>query len=100
MFKIGIFAIIFNDQKQVLLLYRRDHFDIWELPGGGLQEGEAPWQGVIRETQEETGLNVNVKQLTGIYFKPLKDVPTLKIQAAPSSVEKYRKALRYENRNF
>lgn len=30
----------------------------WDLPGGTLEDGEDPAAGVIRETREETGLNI------------------------------------------
>lgn len=72
MFKIGIFAIIFNDKKEVLLCHRRD-CDLWNLPGGGLEENESPWEGVIREVKEETGFDVKVENLIGIYHKPKKN---------------------------
>ncbi len=34
-FRIGVFALIFNDEKQILLGHRRD-IDLWNLPGGHL----------------------------------------------------------------
>lgn len=72
MFKVGIFAIIFDLQKKVLLCHRRDH-DLWNLPGGGLEKGESPWEGVIREVKEEVGLEVEVARLQGVYSKPQAD---------------------------
>ena len=68
-FTIGVFAIIHDDDRRVLLCHRRDH-DLWNLPGGVLQHGEAPWEGVIREVREETGLEVEVSRLAGVYSKP------------------------------
>jgi ADP-ribose pyrophosphatase YjhB (NUDIX family) len=47
----------------------RNDYDLWNLPGGGLENGEAPWQGVIREVKEETGLDVEITKLIGIYSK-------------------------------
>jgi 8-oxo-dGTP diphosphatase len=68
MFKIGVFAIILDNQKRVLLCHRRD-YDLWNLPGGGLKAHESPWGGVKREVKEETGLKVEVVNLLGIYSK-------------------------------
>ena len=69
MFKVVLFAIILDDEKRVLLCHRRD-YDLWNLPGGVLEQGEAPWDGVVRETKEETGLDVTVDRLAGLYSKP------------------------------
>ena len=56
----------------MLLCHRRDH-NLWNLPGGGLEKGEAPWNGVIREVKEEVGLEVEVSRMQGVYSKPEKD---------------------------
>ena len=69
---IGAFGIITNENDEVLLCHRND-YDLWNLPGGGLEKNETPWEGVIREVKEETGLNVEVSRLMGIYSKPNKD---------------------------
>lgn len=67
-FAIGVFAIIKDENNRVLLCLRND-YNFWNLPGGVLEDGEAPWQGVIREVKEETGLDVEVVKLIGIYPK-------------------------------
>ncbi len=72
MFTIGAFAIIFNAQGQVLLSHRRD-VDMWNLPGGGMESRELPTEAVIREVMEETGLEVTVERLVGVYGKVDKD---------------------------
>lgn len=46
---------------------------MWNLPGGGLEKGETPWQGVIREVKEEVGLDVEVIKLQGVYSKTFED---------------------------
>jgi ADP-ribose pyrophosphatase YjhB (NUDIX family) len=72
-FKIGVFATVLDDAECVLLVHRTD-CDWWCQPGGGMEAGEAPWQGVIRETREETGLEVTVERLAGVYsWAPQKD---------------------------
>ena len=40
-FTIGVFGIIFDEQKRVLLVHRRD-YDLWNLPGGVLENAESP----------------------------------------------------------
>ncbi len=68
-FTIGVFGIIKDKQDRVLLVLRND-YNFWNLPGGGLEQGESPWQGVIREVKEETGYDVEVVKLSGIYTEP------------------------------
>jgi ADP-ribose pyrophosphatase YjhB (NUDIX family) len=68
LFTIGTFAVIFNEDGRVLLSHRRD-MDAWNLPGGGLEPGELPDEGVRREVCEETGLEVVVERLVGVYGK-------------------------------
>lgn len=72
LFSIAAFAIIFNESDQVLLCHRRDK-DMWNLPGGGVEKGELPDEAVIREVKEETGLDVEIEKLSGIYGKQYKD---------------------------
>jgi len=71
-FVIGVFAVILDEQGRVLLGHRTD-YDLWNLPGGTLEHGETPWDGLRREVMEETGLEVEVLNLTGIYSKPDKN---------------------------
>lgn len=40
---------------------------LWTLPGGGLEFGEHPEEGMIREVHEETGLNVRSSALVGVH---------------------------------
>ena len=68
-FTIGAFGILADDQNRTLLCLRND-IDLWNLPGGGVESGEAPWEAVIREIKEETGYKAAVEHLIGIYSKP------------------------------
>lgn len=51
--QIGVFATVLDDAGRVLLVHRTD-CDWWCQPGGGMESGETPWQGVIRETCSNT----------------------------------------------
>ena len=72
-FDIGVFATVLDEAGQVLLVHRTD-CNWWCQPGGGMEAGETPWEGVVRETREETGLEVAVKRLVGVYsWAPRRD---------------------------
>jgi 8-oxo-dGTP diphosphatase len=70
-FRIGVFALIFDDEGCILLGHRRD-VDWWNLPGGGMEAGETVDEALCREVREETGLEVEIGQLVGVYSKPQK----------------------------
>ena len=57
-----------TDGDQVLLarLSRGMHRGMWTLPGGGLDFGERPADGVVREVREETGFDVTVTGLRDV----------------------------------
>lgn len=69
MFRIGVFGIVTDDEDRVLLCHRRD-YDLWNLPGGGVENGETPWDALVREIREETGLDAAPVHLSGVYSKP------------------------------
>ncbi len=69
MITLGAFCLILNNKNEVLLCHRRDK-DLWNLPGGKVEDGEAPWQAAEREVEEEVGVKAQVLALIGIYFKP------------------------------
>jgi len=72
-FQIGVFATVLDGEGRVLLAHRTD-CDWWGQPGGGMEAGETPWVGAIRETREETGYEVVVERLVGVYsWAPRKD---------------------------
>ena len=68
-FTFGAFGILTDDHNRVLLCLRND-INLWNLPGGGVESGEAPWEAVIREVKEETGFDAAVERIIGIYSKP------------------------------
>ncbi|MFA4942580.1 MAG: NUDIX domain-containing protein [Patescibacteria group bacterium] len=71
-FTVAAFGIILDEQDRVLLVHRLD-YDLWNLPGGTMESGESPWECVIREVKEETGFDVEIIRLAGVYNKPDKN---------------------------
>ena len=57
---------VFNEKGEVLLQRRADS-NKWGFPGGAIEIGETPQMTAVRELKEETGLDVEVGRLIGIY---------------------------------
>ena len=68
MHKNGAFTVIFKDDscKEVFLVYRTDK-SIWNLTGGGIEDGESPESAAVRESLEETGFTVYLSPFIGTY---------------------------------
>ena len=62
-------AIVCDDHGRIVLVKRKDNA-LWALPGGGMELGESIEQGAVREVKEETGLDVEVDGLVGVYTNP------------------------------
>jgi 8-oxo-dGTP pyrophosphatase MutT (NUDIX family) len=65
----AVTAVVEDDEGRVLLIHRVDN-DRWALPGGQVEVGERVAETVVREVREETGIEVEVLGLTGVYSDP------------------------------
>ncbi len=61
---------VVRDRDGRILLMRRASEDTWGIPGGGLEPGESWSQAAVRECWEETGWEVRLDGLLGIYSDP------------------------------
>ena len=68
--RLGCSAIILDETKTKVLLTERADNKQWCLPSGGVDPGETVEETCIREVYEETGLNVRVTRLVGVYSDP------------------------------
>ena len=62
-------AIVLNQEGKILLQLRSDTH-VWALPGGAMEIGETIGQAAVRETKEETGLDVEPEYIVGVYTNP------------------------------
>lgn len=65
---LGVNVAIFKDGK--VLLTRREDFLVWCLPGGSVDPNESVAEAARREVREETGLEVRLSRLVGMYSRP------------------------------
>lgn len=67
-------AVIKTNNSVILVKRRNEPFkDSWALPGGFVEYNESVETAVLRETKEETGLEVEIEKLTGVYSEPGRD---------------------------
>ncbi len=67
---VGCAAVIFDAARERILLTRRSDNGRWCLPGGHMEAGESAPEACAREVREETGLEVAVGRLIGVYSTP------------------------------
>jgi 8-oxo-dGTP diphosphatase len=62
---VGAEVVVVNDENKLLLIKnpRRG----WELPGGGVEKGEAIKAAAVREVKEETGIDVELLKFCGVH---------------------------------
>jgi ADP-ribose pyrophosphatase YjhB (NUDIX family) len=65
----SVTAIVPDERGAILLEHKTDN-DLWALPGGAMDVGESMADAVVREVEEETGIDVEVTGVVGIYSNP------------------------------
>ncbi|MEC5426084.1 NUDIX hydrolase [Virgibacillus sp. C22-A2] len=74
-------TIVLNDEKEILLI--KGPLRGWEMPGGQVEEGESLKDAAIRETKEETGIDVEIMKFCGIFQNVRKSICNTLFLAKP-----------------
>lgn len=66
-------VVIYERARGIVIIKRRNEPHGYALPGGFIDEGEAAEHAAVREMKEETGLDVVLTGLLGVYSRPDRD---------------------------
>jgi ADP-ribose pyrophosphatase YjhB (NUDIX family) len=83
---VSVAGIVVRSDGRVLVI-KRDDNGHWEAPGGVLELDESFEAGVQREVLEETGLEVAVERLTGVYKNLTHGIVALVYRCRPTGGE-------------
>lgn len=80
---VSVAGVVVREDGRLLAIRRADN-GTWELPGGILELNETPEAGVAREVLEETGIHVEIDELTGVYKNMTRGIVALVFRCKPS----------------
>ena len=69
--RVSVSAVVRRrDDPRMILLMKRSDNEHWGLPGGYVEPGESVTVAAQREVREETGFEIEVGRLIGVYSDP------------------------------
>jgi 8-oxo-dGTP diphosphatase len=69
----GAAAALFFSPSGEVLIVKPNYRPLWSLPGGVLEDGEAPSVGCAREVREEIGLDITLGPLLSVTWIAVED---------------------------
>ena len=77
LYRRGVGIMLINADRHVWVGRRIDNTDeAWQMPQGGLDEGEDSWAGALRELKEETGIRKKLVERIACHPERLRyDIP-------------------------
>ena len=71
---VAVDGVLIKNKKILLIKRGNEPFkNKWALPGGFVEYGERVEEAIVREFKEETGINVRIKKLFGVFSDPDRD---------------------------
>lgn len=77
-------AVVVREDGDVLLIRRADTGE-WQIPGGVVEHGEMAPDAAVREVLEESGVEVSIEFLSGVYTHTGIPVTSFVFRAVPLS---------------
>ena len=74
--RLTVDAVILDREKNSIVLVKRGIYPfegMWALPGGFVEYKETVENATIREAKEETGLDIEIERMVGVYSDPERD---------------------------
>lgn len=65
--------IIIETDGGIVLIKRKNPPSGWAMPGGFVDYGETVEEAAVREAKEETGMDVTLEGILGVYSNPMRD---------------------------
>jgi 8-oxo-dGTP diphosphatase len=105
--KVAVDVIVGKGDSILLIKRKNEPFSgMWALPGGFVEDKETVEQAAVREVKEETGIDIELEGLIGVYSEPGRDprghvisvvfaatAKNDKVKANPKEVDDFRWAL-------
>lgn len=67
-------TVVIKNSSILLIKRKNDPYQgFWALPGGFVEYGETVENAAVRETKEETGIDIKLGDLVGVYSDPDRD---------------------------
>ncbi|MCK4432511.1 MAG: NUDIX hydrolase [Methanomicrobia archaeon] len=74
MIQLAVDLVILEKDQIYLIKRKNDPFkDFWALPGGFVEYGERVEEAALREAKEETGMDIKINKLIGVFSDPRRD---------------------------
>lgn len=97
-------AVILNKNNEILFLLRSEKDDFlpgqWDIPGGGLEYGETPEEGLKREIMEECGLELKILKAIAASTYFMGEVQRIDVSFLCNAVDEAKLKLSAEHTDF